>query len=422
MLDIRLIRTNPEDVKKGIASRGHEKKDIDEILKLDEKWRKLRRKADDENRNRNAITREIGETKKTGKEENIKEKLKSLKATNFDWKEADRKADKVKVKIDLLLLTLPNLPHKSVPVGKSSEDNKHVRKWGEPRKFSFKPKEHWELAEKLGIIDFERGVKMAGHRFAVLRGDGAKLERALIDFMVDFAVKKGYVEHMTPHMVTEKAMRGTGQLPKFEEELYKVERDWLYLIPTAEVTLCNMHADEILKEEELPKNYCAYTPCYRREAGAYGKDIKGIMRQHQFDKVELVKMTRPENSYKELEVLVKDAEGVLQALGLPYQVMELCTADLGFASAKTYDLELWLAGQKKYREISSCSNCTDFQARRMRSRFWRKGKPELVHTLNGSGVAVGRTMIAILENYQQEDGSIEVPKALVPYFGKEKIG
>ena len=419
MLDIKVVHTEPDKVRKALKDRGYEVKVVDEALKLYEKWRKMRGKTDELNAQRNAISIEIGKLKKAGKD--VKGEIKKMKTKSEEIHKANEKTDEVKAKLDGLLFEIPNVQHESVPVGKDEEDNKLVSKWGDIPKFKFKPKEHWELAEALGIIDFERGVKMAGHRFAVLREDGARLERALINFMVDFDVKKGYVEHMTPHLVTEKTMRGTGQLPKFEVELYKVERDGLYLIPTAEVTLTNMHADEILKEEELPKNYCAYTPCYRREAGAYGKDIRGIMRQHQFNKVELVKITTPERSYDELEVMVKDAADILEALRLPYQMVELCSAELGFASAKTYDLEVWLAGQNKYREISSCSNCTDFQARRINSRFWRQGKPEFVHTLNGSGIAVGRTMIAILENYQQKDGSVKIPDKLIPYFGKKKL-
>ncbi|MDO8339586.1 MAG: serine--tRNA ligase [Candidatus Burarchaeum sp.] len=424
MLDIQLIRKEPGRVEKALASRGAEPKALEEILKLDEKWRKLRGEADALNAKRNELSRKTGELRKKIEKEKGKEPLYPVGMHEMAdrIKAANTEADKLKVKIDSLLLTLPNLPHESVPVGKNAEENKVVRKWGEPRKPAFKAKEHWEIGEELGIIDFERGARMSGHRFAVLRGDGAKLERALINFMADFAVKRGYLEHITPHLVTAATMTGTGQLPKFEEELYRCERDGLYLIPTAEVTLANMHAGEQLKEEQLPLNYCGYTPCYRREAGAYGKDIKGIMRQHQFDKIELVKFARPEDSYVELEKLVKDAAAVLEALGLPYQVVELCTADLGFASAKTYDIEVWLAGQGKYREISSCSNCEDFQARRMNCRFWRKNKLEFPHTLNGSGLAVGRTMIAIIENCQQADGSVEIPAALVPYFGKKKIG
>ncbi|MFA6035832.1 MAG: serine--tRNA ligase [Candidatus Micrarchaeia archaeon] len=420
MLDIRLFRENADAVKEALAKRGADVKPVAEILKLDAEWRKVRGEADELNATRNKISIEVGNLKKAGKD--AKKELAEIGKKSKEIEKVNEKADALRAKIDKILITLPNIPDKSVPVGNDAADNKLVRKFGEPKKFAFKPKEHWELGEKLGILDFERGVKMAGHRFSVLKGDGARLERALINFMLDFQAKRGYVEHMTPHLVTEKTMTGTGQLPKFEEELYKVERDGLYLIPTAEVTLTNMHADESLKEEQLPLNYCAYTPCYRREAGAYGKDVRGILRQHQFNKVELVKIVKPEESFAELEKLVGDAAGILEALGISYRIVELCTGDLGFAAAKTYDIEVWLPGQNEYREISSCSNCADFQARRMNMRFWRKGKLEHPHTLNGSGLAVGRTMIAVLENFQQQDGSVLIPPALVPYFGKKVLG
>ena len=437
MLDIKLFREDADAVKKALKARGLEAKAVDEVLKLDGEWRKVRGEADGLNAQRNAISIEIGKLKKAGKD--AKKELAEIGKKGKEIEKVNEKADQLRLKIDSILITLPNIPDKSVPVGEDASKNKLIRKWGEPKKLVFKPREHFEIGEKLGMLDFERGVKMAGHRFAVLKGDGAKLERALINFMLDFQAKRGYAEHMTPHLVNEKAMTGTGQLPKFEEELYKIERDGLYLIPTAEVTLTNMHADENLKEEELPLNYCAYTPCYRREAGAYGKDVRGILRQHQFNKVELVKVVKPEDSGKELEKMVGDASGVLEALGIPYRFVELCTGDLGFAAAKTYDIEVWLPGQALYREISSCSNCTDFQARRMNMRMWRrsfpagmaplsaaaergKGKLEHPHTLNGSGLAVGRTMIAILENFQQQDGSVLVPAALVPYFGKKTLG
>jgi len=420
MLDIKLFREDAEAVKKALKARGAEDKAVAEMLKLDGEWRKVRGEADELNATRNKISMEVGNLKKAGKD--AKKELAEIGKKGKEIEKVNEKADALRAKIDKILIMLPNMPDKSVPVGKDAADNKLIRKWGEPKNFNFKAKEHWEIGEKLNILDFERGVKLAGHRFAVLRGDGARLERALINFMLDFQAKRGYVEHMTPHLVTEKTMTGTGQLPKFEEELYKVERDGLYLIPTAEVTLTNMHADESLKEEQLPLNYCAYTPCYRREAGAYGKDVRGILRQHQFNKVELVKITKPEESYAALEVMVKDAAGILEALGIPYRIVELCTGDLGFASAKTYDIEVWLPGQNEFREISSCSNCTDFQARRMNMRFWRKGKLEFPHTLNGSGLAVGRTMIAVLENFQQQDGSVLIPPVLAPYFGKKVLG
>jgi seryl-tRNA synthetase len=324
--------------------------------------------------------------------------------------------------LEYYLLRIPNLPHPSVPIGKDENDNVEIRRWGEPPKFDFEPKPHWELGEKLGILDFERGTKLSGSRFVVKRGLGAKLVRALVNFMLDLHGERGYVEMYVPHLVKPEILIGTGQLPKFEEDLFKCERDNLYLIPTAEVPLTNLHREEILREEDLPLYYTAYTPCYRREAGSYGRDVKGLIRLHQFDKVELVKITKSEDSYGELEKLVNDAERVLQELELPYRVVELCTGDLGFSAAKTYDLEVWLPSYNRYREISSCSNCEDFQARRMKLRYKTKeGKNVLCHTLNGSGLAVGRTLAAILENYQQEDGSVVIPKALRPYLGSVEV-
>ncbi|MFH0818318.1 MAG: serine--tRNA ligase, partial [Candidatus Micrarchaeota archaeon] len=305
------------------------------------------------------------------------------------------------------------------PVGKDENDNQVIRKWGKPAKKEGDVKAHWDLGKERDILDFERGAKLSGSRFTVLKGPAARLERALINFMLDTQVKNGYTEISPPLLVNEKAMTGTGQLPKFEIELYKCERDGLYLIPTAEVPLANLHSGEMLNRDMLPLYYAAYTPCFRREAGAYGKDIRGMIRQHQFDKVELVKITEPEHSYEELEKLTHDAESILKALELPYQVKELCTGDVGFGSSKTYDLEVWVPSQNKYREISSCSNCEAFQARRMNIRYWNKeGKPEFVHTLNGSGVAVGRTLVAIMENYQKENGKIEIPKVLSSYLGE----
>jgi seryl-tRNA synthetase len=315
---------------------------------------------------------------------------------------------------------LPNLPHASVPTGVGEDDNVVVRTWGQPRTFSFPPQAHWDLGPALGILDFERAARMAGARFALLLGDGARLERALIQFMLDLHGREhGYLEVEPPFLVNAKALFGTGQLPKFEEDLFKVQPGDYYLIPTAEVPVTNIHAEEILEAAELPRAYCAYTPCFRSEAGSYGKDVRGLIRQHQFDKVELVRFASPDTSWDELEVLTRHAEEVLRRLVLPYRVVELCTADLGNAAAKTYDLEVWLPGQGKYREISSCSNFTDYQARRAGIR-WRRapgGKPEPLHTLNGSGLAVGRTLVAVLENYQQEDGTVVVPDALRTYLG-----
>jgi seryl-tRNA synthetase len=323
------------------------------------------------------------------------------------------------------MLTLPNLPAPSVPVGSSAAENKEVRRWGDPRRFDFPAKNHWDIGEELGILDFARAAKIAGARFALYKGAGARLERALINFMLDLHTREhGYTEVLPPFLVNRAAMTGTGQLPKFEEDLFRIADPDFFLIPTAEVPVTNIHREEMLECEQLPIRYVAYTPCFRREAGSYGQDVRGLIRQHQFNKVELVKFTEPERSYDELETLVNDAEKVLQLLQLPYRVVELCTGDLGFASAKTYDLEVWLPGQTAYREISSCSNFEDFQARRAQIRYRKetKGKPVFVHTLNGSGLAVGRTLVAVLENYQQKDGSVVIPEVLRPYMDRERIG
>ncbi|HKZ56536.1 MAG TPA: serine--tRNA ligase, partial [Thermodesulfovibrionales bacterium] len=331
-------------------------------------------------------------------------------------KELDEKAK-------AFLLNMPNIPHESVPVGRDETENAEIRKWGEPRQFDFEPMNHWDIGEILEIIDFERASKIAGARFAIMKGMGARLERALMNFMLDLNTSKGYKEIFPPIIVNRDSMIGTGQLPKFVHELFTIADPEFYLIPTAEVPVTNIHRNEILREEDLPIYYTAYTPCFRREAGSYGKDVRGLIRQHQFNKVELVKFVKPEDSFHELESLTRDAEDILQKLGLPYRVVSLCTGDLGFAASKTYDIEVWLPGQQRYREISSCSNFTDFQARRASIRFKKEGKKgtEFVHTLNGSGLAIGRTLIAILENYQQKDGSVVVPEALRSYMGIEVI-
>jgi seryl-tRNA synthetase len=318
------------------------------------------------------------------------------------------------------MLSLPNLPHPDVPIGRDANDNREVRRWGEPAEFDFPAKNHWEVGEELDILDFARAAKLAGARFALYKGAGAQLERALINFMLDLHTReRGYKEMLPPALVNRAAVTGTGQLPKFEEDLFRIESPELFLIPTAEVPLTNIHRDEMLDREQLPVKYTAYTPCFRREAGSYGQDVRGLIRQHQFNKVELVKLAEPENSYDELEKMVQDAEEVLRRLSLPYRVVELCTGDLGFAAAKTYDLEVWLPGQVTYREISSCSNCEEFQARRAQIRYRKeaRGKPIFVHTLNGSGLAVGRTLVAVLENYQQRDGTVVVPPVLRSYMG-----
>jgi seryl-tRNA synthetase len=417
MLDLKLIRKNFEEVKKRLATRGEEYvKLLEEVYNLDKRKRELQKEVEALRALINRKSKEYGRLKREGKEDGaLKEELASLKEKLGKYEEELKLLEE---KLQNLLLRIPNLPHPSVPVGKDETENVEIRRWGEPPKFDFEPKPHWEIGEKLGILDFERGAKLSGSRFVVKKGLGAKLVRALINLMLDLHAERGYEEVYVPHLVKPEILIGTGQLPKFEEDLFKCERDNLYLIPTAEVPLTNLHREEILKEDDLPIYYTAYTPCYRREAGSYGRDIKGLIRLHQFDKVELVKIVKPESSYEELERLVSDAERVLQVLGLPYRVVELCTGDLGFSAAKTYDLEVWMPSYNRYREISSCSNCEDFQARRMRLRYKSKGgKNILCHTLNGSGLAVGRTLAAILENYQQKDGSVVIPEALRPYLG-----
>jgi seryl-tRNA synthetase (EC 6.1.1.11) len=421
MLDIELLRKNPEFVKERLRLRREDyPRLVDEALRLDEERRSILRELEALRAERNAISKEIGRRKSKGEQtaelegkvKEIKEKIEGLEA----------QLSKVEEQLKSVMLSIPNIPHQSVPVGKDETENVEVRRWGVPRDFNFEPKAHYEIGEALGILDFERGASLAGSRFTVMWGWGAKLERALINFMLDFHTSRGYKEVWVPHLVKPEILEGTGQLPKFEEDLYFCERDGLYLIPTAEVPLTNLFRDTILEEKDLPIYLTAYTPCYRREAGAYGKDIRGIIRQHQFDKVELVKIVHPDTSDQELEKLTADAEEILKLLGLPYRVVALCTGDLGFASAKTYDIEVWFPSQNKYREISSCSNCTDFQARRMNARFRdSQGRKRFVHTLNGSGLAVGRTLAAILENYQQKDGSVIVPEVLRDYLKVEVI-
>jgi len=418
MLDIKLIRSNPEKVKEALKKRK-EKINLDEILKLDQKRRELLLEADVLKEKRNTVSEEIGKLKKEKKD--AREKILAMKEVSTKIKELDARIKEVEEEINKTLLEVPNIPHESVPVGEDEKDNAEIRKWGEPRKFDFTPLPHWDIGEALDILDFEKGAKVASARFTVLKGIGAKLERALINFMLDLHTDEhGYKEIFPPFLVNAETMTGTGQLPKFESDLFKCENG-LYLIPTAEVPLTNLHRQEIL-DDDLPLYYAAYTACFRKEAGSYGKDVRGLIRQHQFNKVELVKICKPENSYDELESLTVNAEEVLKRLELPYRVIVLCTGDMGFSAAKTYDLEVWLPAQKKYREISSCSNCEDFQARRamIRYRSKEKEKVNFVHTLNGSGLAIGRTMIAILENYQQKDGSVVIPDILRPYMGGVK--
>ena len=421
MLDVKWVLANLNTVKEALQKRG-QSIDLSSLESLNQKRKTLQVEFDSLRAKQNQSSAEIQKLQKA--KQDASPLISKMQEVAKRVKEINPELTQVEEELKKFLLHIPNILHSTVPMGKSSEDNLVIRTWGEKPQFSFKPKEHPELGEQLDILDFERGVKIAGALFSLYKGLGAKLERALINFMLDVHTQEhGYTETLPPFLVNAESMTGTGQLPKFEEDLFKTTTG-LYLIPTAEVPLTNIHRDEILKEEDLPILYTAYTPCFRSEAGSYGKDLKGLIRQHQFNKVELVKFTTPESSYEELEKLTLDAEKILQKLGLHYRVVTLCTGDMGFASAKTYDIEVWLPGQNCYREISSCSNFEDYQARRAKIRYKEKdGKNKLVHTLNGSGLAVGRTLIAILENYQQEDGSIIVPPVLRNYLGNiEKIG
>jgi seryl-tRNA synthetase len=419
MLDLKFVREHPELVATAWRNRGLDLS-LEEFRRQDEARRRLLTEVESRRHERNRLSKEIGAKMKAGQAGEVQPLKDRVAEANARIKVLEDEAAAADAWVKDFLLNLPNVPHASVPVGASSEDNLVVRTWGEKPRFAFAPRPHWEVGEALGVLDFERAAKITGARFALLKGAGALMERALINFMLDLHTKKhGYLEVLPPFMTNEASMMGTGQLPKFRADLFKLE-DWdYYLVPTAEVPVTNIHREEILKAEDLPLYYTAYTPCFRSEAGSYGKDVRGLIRQHQFNKVELVKFTTPETSYQELENLTRDAEKVLQELGLHYRVVVLCTGDMGFAAAKTYDLEVWLPGQNLYREISSCSNFEDYQARRASIRFRRQGASgtELVHTLNGSGLAVGRTLVAILENYQQPDGSVAVPEKLRHYMG-----
>lgn len=421
MLDIKRIRSNPEELRTAMANRGQEV-NLEEFLGLDEKRRSILMEAEQLKNKRNTVSQEIARIKKAKQDEGPL--MNEMKSVSQHIKELDEQVREIDERLEEILLTIPNIPHESVPVGMNDEDNQEVRRWGEPREFSYSPKAHWDIGEDLGILDFATAGKVTGARFTFYRGLGARLERALISFMLDVHTgENGYVEVLPPYMVHRKSMIGTGQLPKFEEDAFKVASTEYFLIPTAEVPVTNMYREEILDGDQLPIYHCAYSACFRAEAGSAGRDTRGLIRQHQFNKVELVKFTRPEDSYEELEKLTKDAELILQKLGLPYRVSLLCTGDLGFSSAKTYDLEVWMPSYGRYVEISSCSNFEDFQARRANIKY-RPGpreKAQFLHTLNGSGVAIGRTVAAILENYQQEDGSVLIPKVLVPYMGVEVI-
>ena len=417
MLDVKLLRDDLAQVKERMATRGAAI-DWDEFVAVDRERRDALASIERLKEKKNRLSGEIGKLKKSGVDAS------ALMRETEEVSEAIRTGEapltEIEARFENFMLTVPNLPSPNVKIGKSEHDNREVRRWGEPPKFDFEPQNHWDIGENLAILDFERAAKIAGARFTVYRGAGARLERALINFMLDLHIgENGYQEMLPPALVNRAALVGTGQLPKFEEDLFHLAPGDYFLIPTAEVPLTNLHRDEILERESLPIKYVAYTPCFRSEAGSYGKDVRGLIRQHQFNKVEMVKLTEPENSYQELEAMVRNAEEVLQRLKLPYRVVELCTGDMGFGAAMTYDLEVWLPGQNTYREISSCSNCEEFQARRANIRYRKenKGKPLFVHTLNGSGLAVGRTFVAVLENYQQKDGSVIIPEALRPYMG-----
>lgn len=421
MLDIKYLRENLEEAEERLKTRGGSV-DLSGFRALDDKRRRLLGEAETLKARRNAVSEEIGRLKRDKKDAALL--MAEMQDESARIKSLDGEAAACEAELESLLLLVPNIPDRTVPVGRDESDNPVVRSWRTPAEFGFTPKDHTEIGETLGIIDFERAGKLSGARFSLLKGAGALLERALISFMLDLHTRvHGYTEILPPLMVKSEMMRGTGQLPKFADDLFKIEGWDHYLIPTAEVPVTNMHRDEILEEDVLPVCYAAYTPCFRKEAGSYGKDVKGLIRQHQFNKVELVKFSRSESSYDELEKLLLNAEEVLKKLELPYRVITLCTGDMGFSSAKTYDIEVWLPGQSKYREISSCSNFEEFQARRANIRYRPKGggKPRFVHTLNGSGLAVGRTLVAIIENYQNPDGSVTVPEVLRPYAGGLEI-
>ena len=422
MLDIKYLRQNIDFVRQKMDERG-QKIDFDRFIDLDAKRRDILQAVETLRNERNSVSKQVGELKK--KKEDASALIEKMGNVSAKIKEYDESLRVTEEELNAFVMIVPNVQHESVPQGQGSEDNTVLRTWGEKPVFSFEPKQHFELGESLNILDFARGAKITGARFTVYRGAGAQLERALFNFMLDLHVEKhGYTEVLTPFMVNAESMTGTGQLPKFKEDLFKIEGMEYYLIPTAEVPVTNIYREEILEEEKLPIYLVAYSPCFRSEAGSYGKDTRGLIRQHQFNKVEMVKFSQPETSYDELEKLTANAEDVLEILGIAYRTVCLCTADLGFSSAKTYDVEAWMPGQNTYREISSCSNFEDFQARRASIRFRRtdSGKVDFVHTLNGSGLAVGRTVVAILENYQQADGSVLIPEALRPYMrGLERI-
>lgn len=417
MLDLKFVREHWEEVKEKVGRRG-QAIDWDSFARLDSERREILRETESLRAQRNQVSDLIAGKKK--KKEDASPEIAQMKEVSSRIKELEVKLNAIEEDLRGILMVIPNIPHESVVIGQEEADNLEMRRWGKIPEFSFTPRLHWEIGETLDILDFDRGAKITGARFTLYKDGGARMERALMNFMLDLHTgSHGYREVLPPFLVNRKTMTGTGQLPKFEEDLFKLDEPDYFLIPTAEVPVTNIHQDEILTEEELPLCYTAYTPCFRKEAGSYGKDTRGLIRQHQFNKVELVKFTTPEASYAELESLTEDAEEVLKRLGIPYRVVMLCTGDLGFSAAKTYDLEAWLPGQGAYKEISSCSNFEDFQARRANIRYRPKGKKgtEFVHTLNGSGLAIGRTLVAILENYQNEDGSVTIPEVLRSYMG-----
>ncbi|MDU6879125.1 serine--tRNA ligase [Clostridium tepidum] len=424
MLDLKRIRNNSNEIKKALSNRG-EKFDIniiDQVLKLDEERRNILGKVEILKNKKNQVSPKVPKLKKEGKD--VSHIVAEMKKLSDEIKNFDAILSQIDEKIQYIMLRIPNIPNPKVPDGETDEDNVEIRKWSEPRKFNFEPKAHWDIGTNLNILDFERAGKVTGSRFTFYKGLGARLERALISYFLDTHTEKnGYTEILPPYMVNRLSMTGTGQLPKFEEDAFKISEDDYFLIPTAEVPVTNLYRDEILKGEELPLKYVAYSACFRSEAGSAGRDTRGLIRQHQFNKVELVKFTKPEQSYEELEKLTNDAETILKELGIPYRVVRICKGDLGFTAALKYDLEVWMPSYNRYVEISSCSNFEDFQARRANIRYKEnlKSKPQYVHTLNGSGVAVGRTVAAILENYQNEDGSITIPKVLRNYMGGKEV-
>lgn len=421
MLDRKLLRNNFEEITKKLQHRGEDLSELNNFGQLDNRRREIIAQVEELKAKRNDTSKQISVLKKEKKD--ATNLIKEMQEVGKRIKELDTELIEVEEKLDHIMLSIPNIPHESVPIGEDEEDNVEVRRWGEKPNFSFNPEPHWDIATALDIVDFERAAKVAGSRFVFYKGLGARLERALLSFMMDLhADEHGYEEMIPPYLVNRKSMTGTGQLPKFEEDAFLIDEWDYFLIPTAEVPVTNFHRDEILKENELPKKYVAYSACFRSEAGSAGRDTRGLIRQHQFNKVELVNFVKPEHSYDALEELTNQAEKVLQLLKLPYRVMSMCTGDLGFTAAKKYDIEVWIPTQEMYREISSCSNFEDFQARRAGIRFRNsEGKLQYVHTLNGSGLAIGRTVTAIIENYQQEDGSVVIPEVLRPYMGGKEV-